>query len=135
MEIEEKNTKNELHNFSIEGNFVQYDLPEIDSPPEKLKTKSDDIESSLHYSSNEAQNVKYLSTRRLWRKNFFTIIFYVKIFVNKLKKKIPNSKYLIEQDYLKLINDSSYFYNHEGKKLEKLHKGKNRSKFNKVNKF
>ena len=82
------------------------------------------------YFINELNINKENSRKKTWRKNFFIIIMLVKNFVTKMKKKIPNSRFVVEERHLSFINDKSYFYVDESK--QNAMKIKKRTKFHKV---
>ena len=87
-------------------------------------------EKMTQYFINELHVNKVNSRKKTWRKNYFIIILLVKNFINKMKKKIPNSKFSIEERHVRLINDKAHFYHDETK--QNVKKIKKHSKFHKV---
>ena len=90
------------------------------------------LDKMTEYFINEINNSKINSRKKTWRRNFFIIAFYVKIFLSKLKKKIRISQHVMEERHLKLINDKTYFFYPPKKIKHTKEKNKTNSKIYKV---
>ena len=108
--------------FSKENDEIEKKLLSFDIYPE-FPRKSVKM---TEYFENEVKFAKISSIRKAWKKNFFIIILYVKLFINKLKKNVPFSQFSLEEKQLKYINDKAYFVGKAKKTLKK------HSKFQKV---
>lgn len=72
-------------------------------------------EKMTQYFQSEINVNRINATKKTWKKNYFVIILLVKKFINKMKKKIPISKYVIDARHLQFINDQTHFYYGEAK--------------------
>lgn len=97
-----------------------------DSNEEPFLQRSDKMK---EYFKSQVNLTKINAMKRVWKENYFVIILFVKSFVNKMKNKIPNSKFDIGPKYLLFINDKSYFFYEEKNQNDKY---KENSKLKKV---